>query len=111
MFPGVPPYNDNYKLEPTEVLTFFHDEGGHDVAGTIRRLRIWGKELSKEDVAAICNCVLPPTDTMCKANLIHIPATSKLEYSSTYGNYQVDSRSFELGFGFVYVVFHPFVAA
>jgi hypothetical protein len=86
---GVPPYNDNYKLDVKDDLVFFHDDDGHDVAGTVYRIHVWNKDLTDDVVLSKCNCILPASDKPCKANLVHIPAYSKLEYSSTYGNYQV----------------------
>lgn len=86
---GVPPYNNNYKLDPQDNLVFFHDDDGHDVAGTVYRIHVWNKDLTDDVVLSTCNCILPASDKACKANLVHIPAYSKLEYSSTYGNYQV----------------------
>ncbi len=89
VFTGVPPYNDNYKLDPKDDLVLFHDDDGHDVAGTAYRIHVWNKDLTDDVVLSTCNCILPSPDKPCKANLIHIPAYSKIEYSSTYGNYQV----------------------
>jgi len=58
------------------------------VAGTVYRIRVWSKDLTDDVVLSTCNCILPASDKPCKANLVHIPAYSKIEYSSTYGNYQ-----------------------
>jgi hypothetical protein len=74
---------------PQDNLVFFHDDDGHDVAGTVYRIHVWNKDLTDDVVLSTCNCILPASDKACKANLVHIPAYSKLEYSSTYGNYQV----------------------
>ncbi len=93
MLTGVPPYNNNYKLDPQDDLVLFHDDDGHDVAGTAYRIHVWNKDLTDDVVLSTCNCILPASDKPCKANLIHIPAYSKIDYSSTYGNYQVISRA------------------
>ena len=85
----MPPYNNNYKLDPEEDLIFFHDNGGHDVAGTVKRIHLWNTDLTDDVVLSTCNCLLPASDKPCKANLIHVAPYSKMESSSTYGNYQV----------------------
>ncbi len=56
---------------------------------------MWDKDLSDDTVLTTCNCLLPSSDKPCKANLFYIPPYSKIDYSSTYGNYQVIGNDFD----------------
>lgn len=93
---GNPPYAQGFKLDNANIQ-FFRDPSGDvgtfssngaGVFGTVKRLRIWGKAMSEDDVASMNGCRLqrPARKNAC-ANLVTVdPVYADALYSSVKEN-------------------------
>jgi hypothetical protein len=83
---GSPKFSNGYELDPKDV-TFFRDElAGQNTAGNLRKIKIWSKALSTQDVASYCDCKLITAAKTCDSNIILSGPYSKIKYSTIYAN-------------------------
>jgi len=83
---GSPKYSDGYTLDPKDIIFFRDEVAAQNSAGNVKKIRLWSKALSAEDIASYCDCKLLTPAKACDSNIIISGPYSKIKYSSTYNN-------------------------
>ena len=82
---GSPGFSQGLTLDPHE-LTFFHDDGHENSAGSVKEIHIWNRALTELEMASYCGCQLNQVAPRCSKNIIFSAAYSKTKYSSVLQN-------------------------
>eukprot|EP00960_Hanusia_phi_P062612 765213-Hanusia_phi.AAC.3 len=82
---GEPLFSDKFELS-SKWTDFLHDDGSENSAGTIKRLRLFDKELSETEMATFCGCTLPQFGSPCSKHIIVAPPDYSYSYSSVFDN-------------------------
>jgi hypothetical protein len=90
---GKPEFKKKYLLDPNDIDFFHSNDAQQNTGAQIREIRLWNKDLTKEEMSKACQCTLPEdsTDT-CKGLIVTVPPYSKHRYSSTWGNYPAGTQ-------------------
>jgi hypothetical protein len=82
---GSPLFNNKFALSKKWV-SFFRDDGNENSAGTVKRIRMWNKQLSEVEMATASGCTLAPPGKPCARNIIISPPDYKYAYSSVWNS-------------------------
>ena len=83
---GSPKFADGYTLDPNDVVFFRDEAAAQNAAGNVKKIKLWSKALSAEDVASYCDCKLLSPAKACSSYIIISGPYSKIKYSSIYNN-------------------------
>lgn len=83
---GSPKFSNGYELDPKDVIFFRDEVGGQNTAGNLKKIKLWSKALSAQDVASYCDCKLITPAKTCDSNIILSGPYSKIKYSTVYAN-------------------------
>ena len=72
-----------------EGIQFLHDPNGNDGYGYVQRIRMWGKELNKQEVEDECECAAPKEGKECSGQIVMNVAYSAISFDSVLGNGKV----------------------
>eukprot|EP00960_Hanusia_phi_P074325 768213-Hanusia_phi.AAC.3 len=81
--------HDDLKLDTKDISFFHSEENSKNTAGYLKRIRMWSKALTAQEMASACQCsLIDPVDTDCKGTVITNLPYDKHTYSSTWANYE-----------------------
>ena len=72
-----------------ESVQFLHDPNGNDGSGYVRRIRLWGRELTPGDILDASGCELPQEESECSGHIVMNVAYSAMKFDSVLANNKV----------------------